>query len=211
VLNNPEDMLSILLGGALGRSGRKRASRAASFLSGKGGFLTASSLMAAAGVLWGIYDSVQASHTATPPMPPVPPPAAPGAPAPAGVLTAAESLPTDILRVVRLAVSAARADGTLSAEERNLIREHARAAGLESIVDAELSVTRPLADIVGGVTDSTAKRDLYILAFTIVRADEAVTGAERVYLAQLAYQLGLSTETVGQLEAETAAKIDSQE
>ncbi len=211
MLNNPEDMLSILLGGALGRSGRKRASRAASFLSGKGGFLTASSLMAAAGVLWGIYDSVQASHTATPPMPPVPPPAAPGAPAPAGVLTAAESLPTDILRIVRLAVSAARADGTLSAEERNLIRERARAAGLESIVDTELSVTRPLADIVGGVTDSAAKRDLYILAFTIVRADEAVSGAERVYLAQLAYQLGLSTETVGQLEAETAAKIDAQE
>jgi uncharacterized membrane protein YebE (DUF533 family) len=211
VLNNPEDMLSILLGGALGRSGRKRASRAASFLSGKGGFLTASSLMAAAGVLWGIYDSVQASHTATPPVPPVPPAAAPGAPAPAGVLTAAESLPTDILRIVRLAVSAARADGTLSTEERNLIRERARAAGLESIVDTELSVTRSLADIVGGVTDSAARRDLYILAFTIVRADEAVSGAERVYLAQLAYQLGLSTETVSQLEAETAAKIDAQE
>jgi uncharacterized membrane protein YebE (DUF533 family) len=211
VLNNPEDMLSILLGGALGRSGRKRASRAASFLSGKGGFLTASSLMAAAGVLWGIYDSVQASHTATPPALPAPPQAAPGAPAPAGVLAAAESLPTDILRIVRLAVSAARADGTLSAEERNLIRERARAAGLESIVDTELSVTRPLADIVGGVTDSAAKRDLYILAFTIVRADEAVSGAERVYLAQLAYRLGLGTETVGQLEAETAAKIDAQE
>ncbi len=215
MLNNPEDMLSILLGGALGRSGRKRASRAASFLNGKGGFLTASTLMAAAGVLWGIYDSVQASNTSAmpPAMPPVPaaPPVAPGAPAPAGVLTGAESLPADILRVVRLAVSAARADGTLSAGERNIIRERAQAAGLESIVDVELGVTRPLADIVGGVTDPAVKRDLYILAFTIVRADESVSGAERVYLAQLAYQLGLSTETVGQLEAETASKIDAQE
>ncbi len=66
-------------------------------------------------------------------------------------------------------------------------------------------------DIVGGVTDPAVKRDLYILAFTIVRADESVSGAERVYLAQLAYQLGLDTETVGQLEAETATKIDAQE
>jgi uncharacterized membrane protein YebE (DUF533 family) len=212
VLNNPEDMLSILLGGALGRSGRKRARRAASFLSGRGGFLTASSLMAAAGVLWGIYDSVQSSNTsAIPPVPATPPPAAPGAPAPAGVLTGAESLPTDILRVVRLAVSAARADGTLSGEERNIIRERAKAAGLESVVDAELGVTRPLSDIVAGVTDVTTKRDLYILAFTIVRADESVTGAERVYLAQLAYQLGLDTEAVRQLEAETATRIDAQE
>jgi uncharacterized membrane protein YebE (DUF533 family) len=211
VLNNAEDMLSILLGGALGRSGRKRARRAASFLSGRGGFLTASSLMAAAGVLWGIYDSVQASNKAA--IPPVPaiPPAAPGAPAPAGVLTGAESLPTDILRVVRLAVSAARADGTLSPEERSMIRERAKAAGLEAIVDAELGVTRSLSDLVSGVTDPANKRDLYILAFTIVRADESVSGAERVYLAQLAYQLGLDTETVSRLETETSSKIDAQE
>jgi uncharacterized membrane protein YebE (DUF533 family) len=212
VLNNPEDMLSILLGGALGRSGRKRARRAASFLSGRGGFLTASSLMAAAGVLWGIYDSVQASNTtAIPPLPATGPAAMPGAPAPAGVLVGADALPTDILRVVRLAVSAARADGTLTAEERTIIRDRARAAGLESIVDTELGVTRSLSDIVAGVTDPAVKRDLYILAFTIVRADESVTGAERVYLAQLAYQLGLDTEAAAKLEAETATKIDKQE
>ena len=213
MLNNPEDMLSILLGGALGRSGRKRASRAASFLSGKGGFLTASSLMAAAGVLWGIYDSVQASNAgAAAPVAaaPPPPPAATGAPAPAGLLTA-EAMPSDILRIVRLAVSAARADGTLTAEERNLIRERARTVGLESLVDTELGVTRQLSDIVGGVTDPAVKRDLYVLAFTIVRADESVSGAERIYLAQLAYQLGLDADTVARLEAETAAKIDSQE
>jgi uncharacterized membrane protein YebE (DUF533 family) len=207
-------MLSILLNGALGRSGRKRARRAASFLTGRGGFLTASSVMAAAGVLWGIYDSIQGSNptnaTGIPPLPPTTPPAAPGAPAPAGVLTGAEALPTDVLRVVRLAVSAAKADGTLSGEERNLIRERAKAAGLESIVDAELGVTRALSDIVGGVSDPSIKRDLYVLAFTIVRADETVTGAERVYLAQLAYQLGLDTETANQLESETATKIDAQ-
>lgn len=205
-------MLSILLGGALGRSGRKRARRAASFLSGKGGFLTASSLMAAAGVLWGIYDSVKASDAgAIPPIPTAPPSAVPSAPAPAGVLASPESLPSEILRVIRLAVSAARADGTLSAEERTIIRDRAKAAGLESIVDVELGTTRSLSDIVTGVADPATKRDLYILAFTIVRADESVSGAERVYLAQLAYQLGLSAETVAQLETETGANIDAQE
>jgi uncharacterized membrane protein YebE (DUF533 family) len=212
VLNNPGDMLSILLGGALGRSGRKRARRATSFLGGKGGFLTASSLMAAAGVLWGIYDSVQASNTsAIPPVPATPVPPVSGAPAPAGLLATAESLPSEILRVVRLAVSAARADGTLTAEERTIIRDRAKAAGLESIVDTELSVTRSLSDIVSGVTSPAVKRDLYILAFTIVRADESVSGAERIYLAQLAYQLGLDSETVTKLETDTSAQIDAQE
>ncbi len=130
-------------------------------------------------------------------------------PAPAGVLT--EALPSEILRLIRLAVSAARADGTLTAEERTMIRDRARSAGLESIVDTELSVTRSLSDIVAGVTDRAVKRDLYILAFAIVRADESVSGAERVYLAQLAYQLGLDSETVAKIEAETATKIDAQE
>jgi len=49
-----------------------------------------------------------------------------------------------------------------------------------------------------------------VLAFTIVRADEHVSGAERIYLAQLAYQLGLDDATTQALETDTAAKIDSQ-
>jgi uncharacterized membrane protein YebE (DUF533 family) len=123
---------------------------------------------------------------------------------------AVEAALDPVARIVRLAVSAARADGTLSAEERALILERAREAGLESAVEAELGQTRPLADIVGGVTDDRVKKDLYVLAFTIVRADEAVSGAERIYLAQLAHQLGLDAATVSSLEAETSAKIDSQ-
>ena len=44
-----------------------------------------------------------------------------------------------------------------------------------------------------------------MLAFTIVRADETVTGAERIYLAQLAHQLGLDPAAVRAIETETAA------
>jgi uncharacterized membrane protein YebE (DUF533 family) len=219
VFNNPADVLSIVLNGTLGRSGRKRARRATRFLSGHKGFLSTSALIGMAGVAWGIYDTIKAQNASTVPgVPGVPgSPRVPSAgvdvppiPVVTSVPGAVEAALDPVARIVRLAVSAARADGTLSAEERALILERAREAGLESAVEAELGQTRPLADIVGGVTDDRVKKDLYVLAFTIVRADEAVSGAERIYLAQLAHQLGLDAATVSSLEAETSAKIDSQ-
>ncbi|HEY6553861.1 MAG TPA: DUF533 domain-containing protein, partial [Vicinamibacteria bacterium] len=97
----------------------------------------------------------------------------------------------------------------LSLEERGRILEQARAVGLESEVAAELQQPRPLAEIVGGVTEPGLKADLYRLAFSIVRADEGVSGAERVYLAQLAARLGLHPSATAELERETAAGIDA--
>jgi len=202
------DVVSILLRGAIGRRGRKRARRAVNFLTGHRGFLTASTLLGAAGVAWGVYDSLKSSGT------PAPVPASgatlpPPIPVPASATDLAPLLPNDVVRVVRLAVSAARADGTLTPEERALVLEHAREAGIESAVEAELTSPRPLADIVRGVSDPQRRQDLYVLAFTIVRADESVTGAERIYLAQLAHQLGLDAATVSRLEQDTATSIDA--
>ena len=91
-----------------------------------------------------------------------------------------------------------------------MIMARASEVGMEGIVEAELNQTRQLADIVRGVTDPAIKKDLYVLAFAIVRADENVSGAERIYLAQLAYQLGLDAAAVLAIETETANKIDSQ-
>jgi len=54
------------------------------------------------------------------------------------------------------------------------------------------------------------KHELYVLAFTIVRGDETVSGAERIYLAQLAHQLGLDPAAVQRLEIETSVRIDAQ-
>ena len=206
------DILSIFLKGAIGSRGRKRARKAANFLSGHKGFLSASTILGAAGVAWGIYETLQnqgatsvpggtgavgatgaAATTVPPPLP-----------------TDDRGLPADVLRVVRLAVSAARADGTLLPAERALILSHAREAGVESVVELELASPRPLSEIVSGISEDQRKRDLYVLAFTIVRADENVSGAERVYLAQLAHQLGLDAATVAALEGETASKIDAQ-
>lgn len=212
MLNNPVDLLSVVLGGALGRSGRKRARRAAHFLGGRGGFLSASTLVAAAGVAWGIYDSVKGQDQsafgasgalgakgAVPPVPTAPP-----------VPVLPQPLPDPVLRLIRLAVSAARADGDLSDKERALILERAREAGLEAAVETELAAPHPLSEIVRGLTHEEGRKELYVLAFTIVRADETVSGAERIYLAQLAHQLGLDAASVAALERETAAKIDAQ-
>ena len=217
MLNNPADVLSIVLRGTLGRSGRKRARRATRFLTGHRGFLSTSALIGMAGVAWGIYDTMKGQNTApVPGVPSVPqmPEAGfgtvPPVPAIPTVPAAIEAAFDPVARVIRLAVSAAKADGTLSDNERELILARAREAGLESVVEAELTQTRPLADIVRGVTDPQMKKDLYVLAFTIVRADESVSGAERIYLAQLAHQLGLDAASVTSLETETSANIDSQ-
>jgi uncharacterized membrane protein YebE (DUF533 family) len=220
VLNNPADVLSIVLRGTLGRSGRKRARKASSFLTGNRGFLSTSAIIAAAGVAWGIYDTIKGQNAPTVPgVPAVPnvPQAGFGTVPPVPTAASIPSMPgafeaaiDPVARVIRLAVSAAKADGTLSDSERELVMDRAREAGLESVVEAELGQTRPLADIVRGVTDPHIQKELYVLAFTIVRADETVSGAERIYLAQLAYQLGLDAASVTKLEAETSANIDSQ-
>ena len=56
---------------------------------------------------------------------------------------------------------------------------------------------------------SVSRHNLYVLAFTIVRADETITGGERIYLAQLAHKLGLDAATAARLETSTAAAIDA--
>ncbi len=209
MLNNPADILSVVLRGALGRSGRKRARRATRFVTGHGGFLTASTVLAAAGVAWGIYDSMKGANVPGGGIAPMGTAPAGATVPPIPVLPA--DLPDPVLQMIRLAVSASRADGELTAQERSLILERARAAGLEAVIEPELTQTsRPLSEIVRGATDPAARKEFYTLAFTIVRADETVTGAERIYLAQLAHQLGLDPAAVSAIEAETTAKIDAQ-
>jgi uncharacterized membrane protein YebE (DUF533 family) len=145
-------------------------------------------------VAWGLYEASQ--------KPTVPPPIPRD--------TSAGTLPAHVLRLVRFTISAARADGDLSLEERGAILQHARNLGAEAVVAEELQTARPLAEIVAGASDPKLKADLYTLAFTLVRADENVSGAERIYLAQLAHQLGLDAPTSARLEGEAAARIDAE-
>ena len=113
------------------------------------------------------------------------------------------------LKIVRLAISAAYADGAVSEQERAAILEHARSAGVDSIVEQELAQPRPLAEIVAGVTDGSQRATLYVLAFGIVRGDEQPSGAERIYLAKLADLLGLDPKSVQQLEQNLGQRIDA--
>jgi uncharacterized membrane protein YebE (DUF533 family) len=212
-----ERLVGSLILGALGVR-RKRNRRTLRYLTGGRGssLLTPGVLLGAAGVAWGVYEAATrgtgggvAPVGTVPPLPgatPPPPPLPAAATAPTG-----QGVPPEVLRLVRLTVSAARADGTLSAEEREEILRHAREAGAEAVVEAELASPVPLSTIVAGADDPRLKSALYQLAFSLVRADEQVTGAERIYLAQLAHALGLDAATTARLESEAAAGIQEQD
>lgn len=217
-----ERLIGALLQGALG--GRRKRSRGALryLTGGRGSLINASTLMTAAGLAWGAYEAAtrnRGSAGAPQPAPPLPGsgplPPLPGTPmgASAGAavppLPGAADAPTDLLRLVRLTISAARADGSLTPEEQEAIVAHARSVGAEQLVDYEIRNPRPLSDITAGVADPKAREEMYAMAFAVVRADEAVTGAERIYLAQLAHALGLDPATTARIEKDAAARIDA--
>jgi len=63
---------------------------------------------------------------------------------------------------------------------------------------------------VAGVTDPNEKATLYVLAFSVLGGAEQTSGAERIYLAQLANLLGLDPAESDRLEKSAAASIDRQ-
>ena len=206
-----EDILNGIVRGALGGR-RKSWTRAGRAVRG-GGLINARTLLAAAGVAWGLYETWQGqqaagapgSRAATPPASVPPPlPSLPATPDPE-----ADGVAPPLARLLRLMISAARADGELGPAERDRILAEAREVGAEALVHAELDAPRPLGELVAGVTDPELKDQLYTLAFVIVRADESVTGGERIYLAQLASRLGLDAAAVSRLESAAAARIDA--
>jgi hypothetical protein len=139
-----------------------------------------------------------------------PPPPLPPLPAAARLAALESSLPPDVLRAIRIAISAARADGELGAGERDLIVAKAREVGAEKLIDKELASKLPLAEIVKGVTELALREELYRIAFAIVRADEGVSGAERIYLGKLAQHLDLGPAATNRLEAEVARAIGAE-
>ncbi len=223
-------LLGPLLGGLLG-SRRKRSRNALRFLTrgrtGRNPLMNAGTLVTVAGIAWGIFDTLSQGGTSDgapgtsgvpadgrvragvmpPPglVPPQVPPSIPGTSA----LSTAVVTDEGAIRMVRLAVSAAQADGAIGEKERDALAQAARAAGGDDWLARELGPPRPLMEIVGGVSDQAEKATLYVLAFTILRADEQVSGAERIYLAQLAHLLGLGPQVVQALERDTAGRIDA--
>lgn len=198
---DPTRIAESVLRGVLG--GRRKRGRSALryLVGGRGGqrtsFLTSSRLLMLAGVAWGLYETWkrQPASPASSPSPSTVPPM--------------DGVPDHLGRLVRLSVAAARADGTLTDGEREKILEGAKEAGVEDLVAAEIASPTPLAAILEGVTDVALKRDVYVLAFTIVRADETVVPSERAWLVDLASRLGLAASEIERVETEAARAIDA--
>lgn len=214
---DPDFLIRGVLGSVIGGRGRKRSRRAMRYLTGRhGSFWThPTTLLTGLGLAWGVYETLAdqgsagsgpsggsvgaGGSVASGPVPPLP---AVGPQPGAGV-------DADALRLVRLAISAANADGAMNEHERAAVLQQAQAAGVGEIVELELQQPRPLAEVVAGVTDPGQRATLYVLAFTVLRADEQLNGAERIYLAQLAHLLGLDRPTVERLEKDTGDRIDA--
>ena len=219
-----EQLIGSVIQGALGGK-RKKSHGVTHFLTGgKSSFLNASTLLALGGLAWGVYETMTQPATAAPPAgsnpvqprpvasgPVVPPPlpTASGAvvPPPLPGSAGSASVNPEVLRVLRLTLSAASADGVLSAPERDAILAQARRVGAEAIVTPELEAPRLLAEIAAGVTDPRVREDLYTLAFSIVRADEQVLDGERRYLDELARHLSLDAAAITRLEQQAASRI----
>jgi uncharacterized membrane protein YebE (DUF533 family) len=203
---------------------RRRSHRALRYLTrGSGSFLTnPTTLLTAAGLAWGIYETLQGSSNTTPAAggaglspqggaPASVPGASPAAPLPPLPVTGgAAAVSPDTMRLLRLTISAANADGVVTDDEKKAILEQARAAGVGDLVETELTHPRPLREIVAGVTDPNERGTLYVLAFTVLRGDEQPSGAERIYLAQLANLLGVDPAEAERLERNVAAQIEKQ-
>ena len=115
------------------------------------------------------------------------------------------------LQIVRLAISAAHADGAMSDQERAAILDQARIAGVDEIVEQELAQPRPLAEIVAGVNDDTHAR--HALCACIRHPPRRRTAdRRRTYLPgeTRATCSGSTRSTVQQLEQNAAQRIDAE-
>ncbi len=139
--------------------------------------------------------------TPPPPPPPVPGqapasssvPPSPPPPSPAG----GDGLDDQelALRMIRVMIAAAHADGVLDAAEEKAILDRLRGAGLSSeekmFLLEELHSPRPVAELTRGIEDPSTARAMYLIA---ARAIEVDTESERQWLDELGEALGLSPE-----------------
>jgi uncharacterized membrane protein YebE (DUF533 family) len=98
----------------------------------------------------------------------------------------------------------------MSDSECAAVVAQARAEGASETVTQELEKPGALAEIVAGVSEPAEKAALYVIAFAIIRADELVSGSERIFLAQLANLLGMDPQDVAALEKTVSERIDAE-
>ena len=206
-------------GGARRTRPAATARRAMSYLTGGGSRArsgrTRPTLLTAAGMAWGIFETMQQSRAQGSTGPGVPQVRVPVRsersagrsqrcrPCRQGARSAVSP---EALRIVRLAISAAYADGSVSdagAGGDPGSREDGRRRRDRRGRDCSSRVRLPRSSPASATRHSARRCTCWPSA--IVRGDEQPTGAERIYLAQLANLLGLDAATVQQLE-DTAAR-----
>ncbi|MCK6445655.1 MAG: tellurite resistance TerB family protein [Planctomycetes bacterium] len=208
-------ILAALVGSALALR-PKRRSGALDFLTGsRGSFLDLSTIATVATAAFGASElfgrrgpSTTTRAPEIPDVPRSPSRSAAAAPPERALRDDGSELSPDMLRLVRLTIAAALCDGHFSPTEKQRLTADAKAAGIEKLVARELDAPRSLREICAGIADTRHVRDVYTLAFAVVRADEGVSAAERRWLEELARELGLDRDATAELERAAVEQID---
>jgi uncharacterized membrane protein YebE (DUF533 family) len=190
-------------------------------LTSSGGLMTAIGLgVGAFEILKQQKEKAAATQSAPPPPPGTPgtaptPPPPPGdqaaAPPPLGTASAPPALggspvvkqPAQnlALRMIRVMIAAAHADGILDVAEEKAILDKMRGADLSGeekmfILD-ELHHPKTLAELADGITDPATAKTMYMLAVSAIEID---TEAERTWLNELGSSLSLSPQIMQFIE-----------
>ncbi len=153
-----------------------------------------------------------AGPQAVPPLPPLPSlpplPAIPTSETP----VEEEAVPAELLfPLARTMVAAALADGTLAAEERELIDSHLTDGGLSEAQVAqlreEMSNPASVSELVAGVSELAHRQALYRAALLVVRADGEVAASENRWLALLGAALQLDGDHLRELEEDLLGSL----
>lgn len=212
---NAEKLLGTVLSEVIGGGHSKKKRKKRSALSG---LATGASVMTIIGLGVGAYEIFKdKQQTATgkpqqpgwnpqpPPLPaqqaiasPPPPPAVPPETTPPVTVPRANTQDTQVnalaIRMIRVMVAAAHADGTLDSSEEETILQRIGNTALSQeeklfFLD-ELHNPKSIRELTEGVTDAATARALYHVAISAIDID---TENERKWLDELASQLGISS------------------
>jgi uncharacterized membrane protein YebE (DUF533 family) len=137
-----------------------------------------------------------------PPPPPPPPSTFPANPPPVAAASPSQIDPQELaIRMIRVMIAAAHADGTFDEEEEKAILARLRTTDLSQeerlfILD-ELHHPKSIDELTAGITDPSIAKTMYMLAVNAVAIDSP---GERAWLDNLAARLSLSKAIQGFIE-----------
>ncbi len=220
---NAEQLLGKVLSEVMGAGSSKKKKGGNSLLSS---LTSGAGLMTAIGLGIGAYEVLKEKKQSQPPAPgyappplpptpsntpawggrtmPPPPPlsAFPANPPPPAAATIPQENSEDLaIRLIRVMIAAAHADGTLDEEEEKAILDRLRNADLSQeermfILD-ELHRPKTIAELTAGIADPSIAKTMYMLAVNAIAIDSP---GERAWLDSLAASLSLSKAVQGFIE-----------